>query len=201
MQEKEILLKLEDVYGGDGFERPDTVEEVKLERSKEKITVRKDIGIPVKKERSEKQVEIKDIKVHTFRRDDDGTPLYRLGGPHGKLWGLLKEAGYNMYQSGEQENKITTDRVLRAVRISPQWVRLQMGDGVEIKTDVLPQELSGRSSSMITMHYDVIPECEAEVTMKYPDVYEDLLMKYLDRAQTMAFGNKRRGVLTVVKAK
>lgn len=199
MKKVEVTLKIENVYGGDGFERPDTVKQVKLERTDKKITVRKDVGIPVEKEKEEKRVEEKEIGVKTFRRDDDGTPLYRLGGTHGKLWGAMKEAGYSMYQAGEQENKITTDRVLKALRINPQWVPLKIEDGVEIEVDELPQMLSGRQNAMIKHYYDVIPECEAEVTLRYPEEFEDLLMKYLDRVQTMNFGNKRRGTITILE--
>jgi len=201
MKEVELELKLKDIYGGDGFERPHQVEEVKLDRSKEKVTVRKDVGVPVKKEREEKQVETKEVKVNTFKRDEDGTPLYRIGGTHGKLWGAMKEAGYLMYQTGEQENKITTDRVMKAVQIMPQWVPLEMDDGVEMEMDVLPQELSGRQNAMIETYFDVIPECEAEVKLRYPKEFEELVMKYLDRVQTMNFGNKRRGTITITEKK
>lgn len=198
MKEINVRMKLESVYGGDGFERPHEVEEVKLDRSKEKVTVRKDIGVPVKKEKEEKQVETKEVKVNTFKRDEDGTPLYRLGGVHGKLWGAMKEAGYSMYQTGEQENKITTDRVLKSVQIMPQWVPLEMDDGTETEMDVLPQELSGRQNAMIETYWDVISECEAEVTLRFPEEFKDLVMKYLDRVQTMNFGNKRRGTVTIL---
>jgi len=199
LKEVKVTLQLENIYGGDGFERPDTVKEVKLERTDKTVTVRKDVGVPVEKEKEEKRVEEKEISVKTFKRDEDGTPLYRLGGTHGKLWGAMREAGYNMYQAGQQENKVTTDRVLKALRIDPQWVPLKMDDDVEMEMDELPQMLSGKRDAMIQQYFDVIPECKAEVVLKFPEEFEDLIMEYLDRTQTMNFGNKRRGTITILE--
>lgn len=196
MIQRNLELKLTDIYGGDGFERPHTVEEVNLEESKTTITVRKDLGVPVEKERERKQVTEKEVAVRTFKRDDDGTPMYRLGGVHGKLWGLLKETGYNMYQTGEQENKVTTDRVLKAVQIQPQWCRLE-GD-YEVELDILPQMLQGRNNSMVEHYFDVIPVARTEVSLTHPEAYQDILDDYIERCQTMNFGNKRRGTLSVV---
>lgn len=198
MKKKELKLKLEDIYGGDGFERADEQKEVKLDRSKQKITVREDLGIPVKKEKTEKKVETKEISVRTFKRDDDGTPMYRIGGNHGKLWGALKEAGESLYQMGKQESKVMTERILKTVKIKPQWVRLEM-DGTEMETDTLPQILNTAGNSMVEQHFDVIPECTAEVTITYPDNFEQKVEEYLELVQTMGFGNKRRGSLKVVE--
>lgn len=199
MKEKRLNLGLKNIYGGDGFERTETMKEVKLKKTNKTITVRKDVGIPVEKEKERTEVREKEVNVKTFKRDDDDTPLYRIGGVHGKFWGLLKEAGYSLYQMGKQENKVTTDRVMKTVRIEPQWVRLEMDDGVEMEMDSLPQELSGRSSSMIQIDFDIVPECSVEITLKYPEEYEDLLEQYLDLAQTMPFGNKRRGSVNILK--
>jgi len=198
VKEVRVELELQNIYGGDGFERPETIKEVKLEKTDKTITVRKDVGVPVEKEREEKRVEEKEISVKTFKRNQDETPLYRLGGTHGKLWGAMKEAGYNMYQAGQQENKVTTDRVLKALRIDPQWVPLEMDDNVEMEMDELPQVLKGKRNAMIQQYFDVIPKCKAEVTLKFPEEFEDLIMEYLDRVQTMNFGNKRRGTVNVV---
>lgn len=198
MIERNLELHLTDIYGGDGFERPETVKEVTLEESKTTITVRKDVGVPVEKEHERKQVKEKEVSVKTFRHDDDGTPMYRLGGTHGKLWGCLHEAGVLLYQMGEQANKVTTDRIMKAVQIQPQWVRLEMPDGVEMSQDTLPQELNGRSSSMIEIHYDVVPEATANVTLTYPEPFAEKVDRYIEMSETLNFGNKRRGTLEIV---
>lgn len=192
-----IDLRLETLYGGDGFERPHTVEEVKLERSKKTVKVRKDLGVPVEKEVDETQIEEKEVSVRTFRRDADGNPMYRLGGVHGKVWGLLKEVGYDWYQRGKQQNKVTTDRVMKSVKIEPAWVSLDVPDDAEMELDILPQMLEGRSSSMIEMYFDVVPEARATIEMTCPEEYSDKVLGYLQDAQTFSFGNKRRGTLTV----
>lgn len=199
MIKRHLTLRLTDIYGGDGFERPHTVEEVTLEESKKTITVRKDIGVPIESERERKQVKEKEVSVRTFKRNDNSTPMYRLGGTHGKLWGVMKEAGYNMYQMGEQENKITTDRVMKAVQIQPQWCELQIPDDAEITIDVLPQMLEGRSNSMIEMYFDVIPEATTEVTITHPEPFGDIVDDYLELSETMNFGNKRRGTIEILE--
>lgn len=196
-----LRLRLEDLYGGDGFERPKTVQEVKLDRSKKKVTVRKDLGVPVEKEFDETQIETKEVSVRTFKRDPNGVPMYRLGGVHGKLWGLLKEVGYDWYQRGKQQNKVTTDRVMKSVKVEPAWVNLQnpnVDDWDEyMRVDVLPQMLEGRNNSMIEMYFDVVEEAYADVEMTMPEEYEDKVLGYLEDAQTFSFGNKRRGSVTI----
>lgn len=198
-------LRLETLYGGDGFERPHTVEEVKLDRSKKTVKVRKDVGVPVEKEMDEKKIEEKEVSVRTFRRNSESVPMYRLGGVHGKFWGLLKEVGYDWYQRGKQENKITTDRVLKSVKVEPSWVVLEKPEGTPpwdeyIEMDVLPQMLEGRSNSMIEMYFDVIPEAFATIELTFPNVYEDTILGYCEDAQTFNFGNKRRGSITIEEA-
>lgn len=199
MKQKHIVLRLTDIYGGDGFERPHTVEEVNLEESKTTITVRKDLGVPVERERERKQVTEKEVAVRTFKRDDDGTPMYRLGGTHGKLWGAMKEAAESMYDTGEIDLSLTAikERFMPVVQIRPQWVRLETPDDTDIELDVLPQMLNTQGSSMVEHYFDVIPEATAEVDIRYPEPYEPVVEQCLERMETMSFGNKRRGTLEV----
>jgi len=80
------------------------------------------------------------------------------------------------------------------------WIVL-VSNGMDwfgIEMDELPQMLSGRQNSMIQMYFDVIPECKTEIKMTYPENYEDLIELYLELAQTMNFGNKRRGTVNIV---
>jgi len=198
---KHLTLNLTDIYGGDGFERPHTVQEVALEESKTTITVRKDLGVPVEKEHERKQINEKEVAVRTFKRDDDGTPMYRLGGAHGKLWGAMKEAAESMYDTGEIELSLTAieERFMPAVQIQPQWVPLEMPEGAEIELDVLPQILNTRGSSMVEHYFDVIPEATAEVDVRYPEPYEPVVENCLQRMESLSFGNKRRGTLEIAE--
>ena len=203
MKERKLELKLENVYGGDGFERPHEVEEIKLKRSKSTITIRQDVGVPIERMKEEEKIEKKQVVVHTFRRDQDGIPMLRLGGAHGKLWGAMQEAGFLLYEIGQVPSKASIRRTMQSVQISPQWVRLE-GFDVEngIEMDILPQILAGPGNAMISQYFDMIPECECEVTLRYPEELEKVILKLLDRVQTMNTLNKRRGTITIItKAK
>jgi len=70
LKEVKVTLQLENLYGGDGFERPETIEEVKLEKTDKTVTVRKDVGVPVEKEKEKRKVEEKEVGVKTFKRDE-----------------------------------------------------------------------------------------------------------------------------------
>ncbi|GAI88350.1 unnamed protein product [marine sediment metagenome] len=88
---------------------------------------------------------------------------------------------------------------MQSVQISPQWVRLEGIDkenGIEL--DILPQILAGPGNAMISQYFDVILECECEVTLRYPEELEKTVLKLLDRVQTMNTLNKRRGTITII---
>ena len=195
--EKTLKLKLENVYGGDGYTYIDQIEEVKLNRSKKRVTVRKDIGIPIETIREERKSEQIDVEVNTFRRDNDGKPVLRLGGSHGKLWGALREAGHLMYQVGEMNSKAEVDRILKMIRMEPDMVRL-VTDGQKMKREILPQIMNTIGNSQVQMHYDVIPECTTKITIKYPDVFQEKVEKMLEYLQTMNCLNKRRASITIL---
>jgi hypothetical protein len=190
-------LKLENVYGGDGFVYLDTVDEVKLARSKTRVTIRKDIGVPITSEQEEKKTEKREIEVHTFKHDKKGNPLLRLGGSHGKLWGAIKEAGYMMYSTGEMPSKAEVNRIMQTVRITPEWVILNT-DGTKMTREILAQVLNTFGNSQVQMYYDVIPNCKTEISLKYPDVFKDKIEKMLEYFQTMNCLNKRRASITIL---
>ena len=198
MKEKKVRLKLENVYGGDGFVRPERLKENVYSDKQKKVTIRQDIGIPVEDRKTSTMTREKDISINTFKRDGDGAFLYRLGGTHGKLWGAMREAGYSMADSGQVKSKSLVSRLLRSVQIIPQWIKLEMKDGIELQRDGLPQITAGMNRTMIMLYYDVIPECETEIVLRYPEEFEKYIVLLLEGAQTVNFGNKRRGVLTVL---
>lgn len=194
--EKEIKLKLENVYGGDGVARPMVVEEVKLKRSKVRVTVRQDIGMPVESMKKERKTETKEIAVNTFKRNKDNKPMLRLGGSHGKLWGAMKSAGEILYQIGEMQSKAMVGRILRAVQISPEWVTLE--NGKELKTEIIPQLMNTPGQSQVQQYFDVIPECDCIVNIKYPDALDEQVTKLLQYTQSINSLNKRRGKITIL---
>jgi len=167
LKEVKVEMELENIYGGDGFERPDT-QEVDVYGEKETTeVVRTDLGVPQEKTKKKSKTKEKEISVKTFKRDDDGTPLYPMGGQYGKLWGAMKEAGEMMYEANEVDMSLSgIERVMKSIQVLPRWVRLEMDDSTEMKTDSMLQEMSGRSTAR-TFYFDYIPECTAEVRLKY----------------------------------
>jgi len=194
--EKEIKLKLRNVYGGDGITRSDKVEEIKLARSKVKVTIRQDMGIPIDSTLKERKTETREIAINTFRRNDDGDPMLRLGGSHGKLWGSMKSAGEILYEIGTFKSKAMVGRILKAVQISPEWVTLK-NDG-KMKTEILPQLMNAPGQSQVQLYYDVIPECECTVNIRCPDALDTNVTKMLEYVQSMNCLNKRRGRITIL---
>lgn len=189
-------MKLENVFGGDGFTYIDQIEEIKLNRSKKRVTIRQDIGIPIETIKEERKSELIDIEVNTFKRDDKGNPMLRLGGSHGKLWGALRNAGYMMYQVGEMKSKAETDRILQMIKFEPEWATLN-ANGLEMKREMLPQVLNTIGSSQVIMQYDTIPLCTTEITIKYPSLFKEKIDKMLEYLQTMNCLNKRRSTITI----
>lgn len=197
--EIELSLKLQNVYGGDGFTRPHEIEETKLARTKKKVVTRKDIGIPVESSRTELKTEKRKVLVNTFKHDEKGNYYLRLGASHGKLWGAMKEAGFSMAELGKVQSQSAVRRMMRMVSISPQWVLLEDVNGVEL--DKLSQVLNAPGNPMVQNYFDVIPECRAKVTMKFPDELKEQIMQFLKYVETMNCLNKRRGSITVAEKK
>ena len=193
--EQKIRMKLYEVYGGDGFTRPHEVTQTKLSRAKKRTVTRRDVGVPIEAQTDEEKSEVKKSECNTFKRDAEGKYYLRLGGVHGKLWGTMKEAGYMLYQTGALESKAITDRVMRSVWIIPEWVCLEKTNGVEMVA--LPQILGGMNKSFIQIYFDKIPECEAEITLRYPKEFESHIKKLLAATQEINCLNKRRGRITI----
>jgi len=196
--ELNLKLKLRDVYGGDGFTRPYQVEQTKLSRSRTKTLTRQDVGVPVDSQIDEQQVEVKDDVCQTFRRAEDGTPLLRLGGTHGKLWGALKECAEALKEiKGTFASFAEIGRLMKTVRVSPIYAKLDGANGMSV--EALPQVLAGRRSSMITQHFDVIPECTTKVKIAFPDPAEKKIKAMLTQLQDISCLNKRRATIEVMK--
>lgn len=195
--EEKINLKLTNVFGGDGFEYIDFIDEIKLSRKKTRVTVRKDIGVPITSEQDEKKSEKREIKVSTFKQDEQGKPLLRLGGSHGKFWGMLRECGYMMYEIGEMKSKAQVDRILKTVQISPDWVILDR-NGTKMKRETLVQIMNTIGKSQIQLYFDVIPECTTTITLKYPDIFKEYIKKMITYAESMNCLNKRRSTITIL---
>lgn len=197
MKEVKLTLKLKNLYGGDGFERPIT-RKVDVYGEKEKVEITRDkLGAGI--EREQEKIKTREIEetVNTFKTDEEGTKYYKIGGKHGKFWGAMKEAGYLLYEMGEADSKVMTDRTMKAVEIAPKWASLEMNDGAEIELEEEAQQLNTPGNSQINLLFDVIPQCEAQVTLRYPEAFDERIKRYLEIVQTLGFGNRRKGSLTI----
>ncbi|MFH1486815.1 MAG: hypothetical protein ABIH46_12160 [Chloroflexota bacterium] len=191
----DLELTLTDVFGGDGFTRFIDVEEPKLIRTRTTKRTRSDIGVGVESGMDEVVTEKVKKDVHTFR-SENGTPVLRLGGVHGKLWGALKEARGILYAMGDSTYR--SRAVLQAIQVLPLWIPLETDKEMEVQS--LPQVLNtmGRTS-MIIQRYDVIPECTVRVTLVFPDALRRVVDGLLEQLPNMGILNKRRAIVKDIK--
>lgn len=195
--ELNLELKLKTIYGGDGIKRPYQVEEVKLSRTKTRTRTTEALGIPSARETTEEEKELKDDACFTFKQDEDGTSILRLGGVHGKTWGHLKECAQTLKDSkGLFGSFAEIERFMRTTRISPIYVRLENANGGFV--DQIFQMMAGRKSTGVPQYFDVIGECKANITIVCPDTHKTKLMEMLKIMPSVPFGNKRRGIAEVI---
>lgn len=195
----EVELEFCDVYGGDGETRMIEVEETKLRRTKRRVETRKDIGVPVSdREIEEEQSEVREKDVQTFRRDEQGRPLLRIGGTHGKLWGTFKDVASLLKMMGESPFTSGYLRILSCLIVGPIWVPLEL-NGSSVQTVAMPQILHGARNSMIVQRFDVIPKCSAKVVLSFPDAMEGAVRKLLKGLEDVSMFNKRRTTAKVIK--
>lgn len=194
-----LVLELYDVYGGDGNVRMETEKSTKLKRSKRRVETRSDIGLPVSGEETEEEsTEEVEKGIHTFRLDDQGSPVLRIGGPHGKLYGAFKDVASVLKISGEAPFTSSYKKLLNSVIATPIWVSLDM-DGGEMTTQELPQILAGMGNRMIIQKFDVISKCQIEMTLTFPDAFEEAVKKLVKGLESISLFNKRRCTAKVLE--
>lgn len=139
----DMKLELTNVYGGDGEVRIDKKEEVKLRRTKTR-TKTGDLG-SVDYKSGEQHKEVREVEVNTFRKVK-GIPVLRLGGSHGKLFGLMKETGEMLSETKEISiSKTALRKVLNTVAVEPEYVPLENSE--EMTQVALPQILNTTENS------------------------------------------------------
>jgi len=196
--EMNLKMQINDVYGGDGITRPYQVEAVKLSRSQKHTRTRTDIGVPIESETSEEQTELKDAVCQTFKHDEDGTPILRIGGVHGKLWGTLKDCAKILKDSkGTFKSYAEIERFMLSVNITPVYARLENVKGMRL--DALPQILQGRRSSMITQYFDVIESCTVNIGLSFPDQSLPRIKEMLKQLEQTPCLNKRRSTIKILE--
>ena len=190
---------MNDVYGGDGYTRPITVESKKLDRKKtRRVTAHNMGGLTAESGVNEEKLEQKEDVVHTFRLTD-GHRVLRLGGSHGKLWGSFKEAAEQLQTMGDDDFATLTGarRLLGTIQIFPVWVPLECADDA-LRTEQLPQKTNGMHAAMFFPYYDVIGKATCEVTIAFPDALGPKVKKLLEHLPNMSVFNKRRTTVEVL---
>lgn len=198
----ELELELRDVYGGDGEKRHEIEEVTKLKRTKKRKEIRADIGLQVSgNEIEEEAVEKIERDINTFRRDTDGTPIMRLGGAHGKLYGALKDSAAALKLMGVSPFTKGYKTLLNSIAIFPVWIKLEMDSNKKTQVVDLPQILASFKKTMIIQRFDVIPRCKAKLTLSFPDVMQDDVEKMVRGLENISMLNKRRATCKILTMK
>ena len=188
---KKLEITFRDVFGGDGQVRYVDEEVQKLDRKKTTTRKKSDIGIAVSSSMDEVKTELQKTSIQTFRYED-GAPILRLGGTHGKFWGALEEARRALYMLGD--TSFRARGITQSIQIQPVWVELESLE--EMKVETLPQILNSPGGrSMVFLKFDVIPKAKINIELIYPDELDKLVKKLLSQVQSMGLLNKRRATI------
>jgi len=191
-----LELELEDVYGGDGIQRTETMTKTTLKRAKKEKATRQSVGVEVEdgvdQEKSEEKVE----PINTFRFDDKGRPIIRLGGAHGKFWGAMKACAKQLRELGNADFG-RFNSLMDMIQVSPVWTPLDV-EG-KVHTEGLPQMMGGMNKSMVVLYYDVIPKARTTIELVFPDEVEKKVKTLLSQIQVGSHLNKRRSIIKIAK--
>ncbi len=199
--ELKLNLQIENLYGGDGIIRIEEVKEIKLQRTKSKKITKSSTGVSTDSGVAEEQYQVIQKEIQTFKRDDKDNPTMRLGGVHGKFWGHLRAAGKMQADLGVEgfDSKAFVDRMMMTVNLTPMNVSITDYDKIE--TDSIPQIMNTMGKSMIIQQFDYIPKCTVQMTISFPEMHKERVLKMLKQAEELAGLNKRRASITVLNRK
>ena len=193
-------LEITDLYGGDGFER--IIDKVTGYEVKED-NQRTDQAMQIPISRSTTTITQKKTteKVKTFDTTKKGIRM-RLGGQHGKLSGLLKEAAILLHEFGDKESfptKAYVKRMMPLIQIEPEFTILDGYKEKDIQMRRIPQELNTIGNVMQFIPYDMIPKSETSVSITFPEQLSRKITKMVKQAEKLYCLNKRRSRIKFVK--
>lgn len=201
--ELNLDLEIKDMYGGDGVIRIEQIKKPISSKKRGKKTTRTSSvrNVSSEEETKEELFETKDDPVQTFKFDEDGNPIYKLGGIHGKFWGHLRACGKMLADIGDEDfkSKAFVDRMMMAVNITPMNVVIK--DHEAIQKTKIPQLLNTAGNTMQFITFDYIPKCKVNLKMVFPDIYKSQIIKLLKQSETVFGLNKRRASITVINRK
>lgn len=191
-----VQLELQDVYGGDGELRIEAMTKTTLKRRKSERAVRQSIGVEVTDGVEQELSETKQEPINTFRLDEKGRPMLRLGGAHGKLWGAMKSCAKQLKELGNADfNRYST--LMDMILISPAWVIFDT-DGKNLHCDAIPQQMAGMSRSMIVQRFDVIPKATVTVELIFPREIRKKVDRLIRQLEIGTHLNKRRSIIKIL---
>jgi len=196
-----LVLELNDVYGGDGYVRSEKIKKPSYTKTKRKTEKRSDIDLKVIDRETEEETSSETSNnVHTFKFIN-GAPTLRIGGSHGKLYGVFKEASKYLKLSGEKPFTSGYMSIVNTTFITPIEVMLENVDISKIEIREIPQVLSGIGHKMIIERYDVINKCNITVELNYPDTMKNAIEQIVENIHLLSILNKRRTTCKVIEFK
>ncbi len=198
----EIKTEFRELYGGDGVTRTLKMEKKSMGRTKQRRTMKPEVGLERSSDISETQTEIKDEPVNTFKMVD-GIPTQRFGGVHGKMWGAMRAAGKLLAELNDEDFKsiASVERMMQMINMYPVYPQFVMPEGTEMTLETIPQIMAGFRKTMVIQHFDNIPLCNIDMVVEFPDHIERHVKKMLKHMQTMALMNKRRASMKILDMK
>ena len=206
MVELNVKFGIENLYGGDGFERevPREVEVFQVKKSKE-VERYGNVSLDDATEKTKKVVI---DKIQTFKIDGNGKHTQRLGGAHGKLWGSLRATGIYLVECGNEillkhgiKSMAGVKRMMGVINLSPTYPELNGFKKEEIWVDEIPQIMNGMNKGMVIQRFDVIPKSECDMKIMIPDRYKEVVKELLRAQEDISTLNKRRSTVKVLKIK
>ena len=196
--ELKLDLQIENLYGGDGNIRYIEERSTKLIRTKKKRTTKSSTpGMSTDSSTEEEKSELVKKEVQTFKLQD-GKPIYRFGGIHGKLWGHMRAAGKMLADLGTDgfDSKAFVDRLMTAVNMTPINVIIEDHEPIQIAE--IPQITAGISRALIIQKFDYIPKCKFSMKLVFPEMYKKQVIAILKQSEEIAGMNKRRATLEIL---
>lgn len=195
----ELTLEIQNLHACPGDRSPKEIivkknRIVKIKKTLTKEEIEEELSYDEGKEKKTEEQRSGIQPLYAFKDGNEGIQ-FRIGGPYGKLMGLLKVAGSFLYTQKVPGFKAGYKKALKAMIVKPQWVTLEEVSGIEIAS--IPQIMAGRSQAMIIQYYEKIPFCIAKVKIDMPESIKGQFETLIKQAEGMPFGPKRRGEISI----
>ena len=195
----ELTLEIRNLHACPGDRQPKEIEVkknriVKIKKTQTDEEIEEELSFGEGKEKTTEEKRSGIQPLYAFLENDEGLQ-FRIGGPYGKLMGLLKVVGSFLYTQKIPGFKAGYKKALKSMIIKPQWITLEEVSGIEIAS--IPQIMAGRSQAMIIQYYEKIPFCIAKISIDMPDSIKGQFETLIKQAEGMPFGPKRRGEISI----